>query len=45
MKYNMKSYVYRHTVNRLVERSREIECFITRKSTDINTYIKIWMRI
>jgi hypothetical protein len=45
MKYIMESYVYRHKVNRLVESSREIECPITRKSTDINTYIKIWLRI
>jgi len=45
MKYSMKEYVHRHTVDILVKRSREISCPFNRESSNINTWIKIWMRI
>jgi hypothetical protein len=45
MKYRMESYIHKCTVNKLVERSHEIICPFNRKSSDINTWIKIWMRI
>jgi hypothetical protein len=45
MKYSMAEYVHKHTIDILVKRSREITCPFNRKSSDINTWIKIWMRI
>jgi hypothetical protein len=45
MKYSMESYVYKSTVDILVKRSCEITCPFNRKSSDINTYIKIWLRL
>ena len=45
MKYSMESYIHRCTVNKLVKHSREITCPFNRKSSDVNTWIKIWMNL
>jgi hypothetical protein len=45
MKYSIESYSHKYTVNILIKRSHDITCPFYRESTDINTFIKLWMRI